>query len=160
MPRIEVEASLRAQFGVPLHSKISVGPSPPTLRTSLILPLSLFTLYSFELRFAVCPCASHFDNVECIVGNGRNSMPSQNRRQPRKRTKTFTGCWTCRTRKIKCDESKPCCHQCFEKGLSCEGYTARLQWLTPVTGRNDHRANESQGLPLDQNTRRLIPVGE
>ncbi|KAJ6043387.1 hypothetical protein N7499_005812 [Penicillium canescens] len=85
-------------------------------------------------------------------------MPSQNRRQPRKRTKTFTGCWTCRTRKIKCDESKPCCHQCFEKGLSCEGYTGRLQWLTPVTGTNDHCADEAQGLPLGQNTRRLMPV--
>ncbi|KAJ5747152.1 uncharacterized protein N7511_008848 [Penicillium nucicola] len=85
-------------------------------------------------------------------------MPPQNPRPTRKRTKTFTGCWTCRTRKIKCDESKPCCHQCFEKGLSCEGYTARLQWLTPVTGKNVHRADDVQAFSHGQNTRRLMPL--
>ncbi|KIW18942.1 hypothetical protein PV08_03231 [Exophiala spinifera] len=53
---------------------------------------------------------------------------------PRKRTKTFTGCWTCRARKLKCSEEKPTCRQCTTKGLECEGYGARLQWLAPETG--------------------------
>ncbi|KAH6973716.1 fungal-specific transcription factor domain-containing protein [Ilyonectria sp. MPI-CAGE-AT-0026] len=52
----------------------------------------------------------------------------------RKRTKTFTGCWTCRARKIKCDEARPHCRQCRDKSLACEGYGSRLQWLAPETG--------------------------
>ncbi|OBR08175.1 Component of the argr regulatory complex [Colletotrichum higginsianum IMI 349063] len=51
----------------------------------------------------------------------------------RKRTKTFTGCWTCRSRKVKCDENKPGCHQCNLRGLECGGYGIRLQWLPPET---------------------------
>ncbi|KAH1914330.1 hypothetical protein KXV48_009654, partial [Aspergillus fumigatus] len=76
----------------------------------------------------------------------------------RKRTKTFTGCWTCRARKIKCDEGKPSCRQCYERNLSCEGYSARLQWLTPVTGR---QGLHSQCLPegsMNQSLRRLLPA--
>ncbi|KAF4126443.1 hypothetical protein GMORB2_0179 [Geosmithia morbida] len=44
--------------------------------------------------------------------------------------KTFTGCWTCRTRKIKCDEGKPACYQCTSKKFSCEGYGVRLLWIS------------------------------
>ncbi|KAJ5170858.1 uncharacterized protein N7500_003641 [Penicillium coprophilum] len=75
----------------------------------------------------------------------------------RKRTKTFTGCWTCRTRKIKCDELKPCCGQCYEKGLSCEGYSARLQWLTPATGKRGLRSVDPPGGSISQSLRRLMP---
>ncbi|KAI7555062.1 hypothetical protein KC331_g107 [Hortaea werneckii] len=49
----------------------------------------------------------------------------------RKRTKTFTGCWTCRWRKVKCDETGPPCLQCRAKSIACEGYGIRLQWLPP-----------------------------
>ncbi|KAE8421031.1 fungal-specific transcription factor domain-containing protein [Aspergillus pseudocaelatus] len=56
----------------------------------------------------------------------------------RKHTKTFTGCWTCRARRIRCDETKPQCIQCFQKGCKCEGYGVRLQWV-----RND--ADEQDG---------------
>ncbi|KAL4891042.1 fungal-specific transcription factor domain-containing protein [Aspergillus ambiguus] len=76
----------------------------------------------------------------------------------RKRTKTFTGCWTCRARKIKCDEARPSCRQCCEKNLSCEGYSARLQWLKPATG---EQGLHSQILPegsLNQSLRRLLPA--
>ncbi|KAH7324158.1 fungal-specific transcription factor domain-containing protein [Stachybotrys elegans] len=49
--------------------------------------------------------------------------------KPRKHRKTFTGCWTCRSRKVKCDEGKPSCVQCSSKNLQCEGYFVRLQWM-------------------------------
>ncbi|KAH9892091.1 fungal-specific transcription factor domain-containing protein [Xylariomycetidae sp. FL2044] len=52
----------------------------------------------------------------------------------RKRTKTFTGCWTCRARKVKCDEARPACRLCLDKNLVCQGYGARLQWLPPESG--------------------------
>jgi hypothetical protein len=37
----------------------------------------------------------------------------------RKRTKT--GCQTCRTRRIKCDEHKPDCHNCIKSKRQCGG---------------------------------------
>lgn len=81
--------------------------------------------------------------------------------QSRKRTKTFTGCWTCRKRKIKCDEAKPSCLQCRDKGLTCEGYSARLQWLTPATGQQG--LVHSEHMPVgsaSQSLRRVLPAGE
>ncbi|KAH7254814.1 fungal-specific transcription factor domain-containing protein [Fusarium solani] len=55
-------------------------------------------------------------------------------RRPRKHGKTFTGCWTCRGRKVKCDEARPRCRHCLKKGIECEGYDIRLHWLPPETG--------------------------
>lgn len=64
------------------------------------------------------------------------SMPaaSCNGVEPRKHSKTFTGCWTCRSRKVKCDEARPTCIQCRSKSLVCEGYGVRLQWVSPSSG--------------------------
>ncbi|KAE8370444.1 fungal-specific transcription factor domain-containing protein [Aspergillus caelatus] len=52
----------------------------------------------------------------------------------RKHSKTFTGCWTCRARKVKCDEKRPECMQCVSKKLECAGYGLRLHWLPPEQG--------------------------
>lgn len=46
----------------------------------------------------------------------------------KQRTKTFTGCWTCRARHVKCDEEKPHCQRCLRNGWQCEGYNIRLEW--------------------------------
>ncbi|KAF9890463.1 hypothetical protein FE257_005868 [Aspergillus nanangensis] len=48
------------------------------------------------------------------------------------KTKTFAGCWTCRRRKIKCDNSRPCCRRC---GDSCEGYNVTLYWMADANER-------------------------
>ncbi|KAL4901683.1 hypothetical protein BDW74DRAFT_170122 [Aspergillus multicolor] len=42
------------------------------------------------------------------------------------KTKTFAGCWTCRRRKVKCDNRRPRCNRC---GASCEGYGVELYWM-------------------------------
>ena len=47
---------------------------------------------------------------------------------PPLRTKTFTGCWTCRTRKIKCDLTRPKCVRCTKANVECEGYSIKLRW--------------------------------
>ena len=44
------------------------------------------------------------------------------------RTKTFTGCWTCRSRKIKCDLRRPTCFRCEKANLECAGYSIKLRW--------------------------------
>ncbi|ODV64415.1 Arg81p ASCRUDRAFT_68392 [Ascoidea rubescens DSM 1968] len=49
-----------------------------------------------------------------------------------KRTKTFTGCWTCRKRKVKCDGGKPSCQVCQKSNKPCDGYDIKLCWLTPL----------------------------
>lgn len=49
------------------------------------------------------------------------SVPPRARLPPRSRT----GCWTCRTRKVKCDEGRPVCGQCTRLGHNCD-YSPRL----------------------------------
>ncbi|KAL2850091.1 fungal-specific transcription factor domain-containing protein [Aspergillus pseudodeflectus] len=38
-----------------------------------------------------------------------------------------TGCWTCRARRIKCDEARPKCRRCARLNVDC-GYGVRLIW--------------------------------
>lgn len=80
----------------------------------------------------------------------------------KKRTKTFTGCWTCRERKVKCDETEPVCLQCRRKGVSCKGYSARLQWLAPIV---PHASEFDTGYDEDDRVvpsslRRIVPAGK
>ena len=55
-----------------------------------------------------------------------------------KRTKTFTGCWTCRSRGVKCDEAKPACQRCTKASWHCEGYGFRLVWLDETKSSTVH----------------------
>lgn len=48
------------------------------------------------------------------------------------RVKTFTGCWTCRSRKVKCDLQRPGCKRCERSGLTCGGYEVKLRWTRPI----------------------------
>ncbi|KAJ3541534.1 hypothetical protein NM208_g4561 [Fusarium decemcellulare] len=45
------------------------------------------------------------------------------------KTKTFTGCWTCRSRKVKCDCTRPSCNRCIKARLECQGYNVPLYWV-------------------------------
>ncbi|OKL57830.1 hypothetical protein UA08_07287 [Talaromyces atroroseus] len=38
-----------------------------------------------------------------------------------------TGCKTCRARRVKCDESKPRCQNCLQRGLACDN-SVQLKW--------------------------------
>ena len=55
------------------------------------------------------------------LGTVGPSVPPRARLPPRSRT----GCWTCRTRKVKCDEGRPICGQCTRLGHNCD-YSPRL----------------------------------
>ncbi|KAI5965700.1 ARG83 [Candida pseudojiufengensis] len=50
-----------------------------------------------------------------------------------KRGRTFNGCWTCRSRKVKCDLTKPQCIRCVKSKRECLGYGIRLGWSSPIT---------------------------
>ncbi|KAH0845040.1 hypothetical protein AYO21_01697 [Fonsecaea monophora] len=56
-------------------------------------------------------------------------MAQARRSAPKARTRTFTGCLTCRTRKVKCDLHRPSCNNCIRLSLQCRGYQVQLQWL-------------------------------
>ncbi|UQC85475.1 uncharacterized protein CLUP02_10973 [Colletotrichum lupini] len=45
------------------------------------------------------------------------------------RSRTFTGCRTCRSRHLKCDEARPVCSSCRRLNLVCEGYDGQLLWI-------------------------------
>ncbi|RMX89127.1 hypothetical protein D0869_01099 [Hortaea werneckii] len=79
----------------------------------------------------------------------------------RKRTKTFTGCWTCRWRKVKCDETGPPCLQCRAKSIACEGYGIRLQWLPPrLTSASDGPRGPVAlpAVPFQRASRQLVEI--
>ncbi|EXJ66730.1 uncharacterized protein A1O5_09925 [Cladophialophora psammophila CBS 110553] len=48
--------------------------------------------------------------------------------------RTFTACWTCRRRGLRCDNLVPRCTQCVHSRLACEGYDIRLVWVDSETG--------------------------
>ncbi|THZ64057.1 hypothetical protein D6C85_08760 [Aureobasidium pullulans] len=47
----------------------------------------------------------------------QNSRPQ---RWSRPRTRSKNGCWTCRQRKVKCDEKRPRCSPCIRLGKECQ----------------------------------------
>ncbi|OAL24915.1 hypothetical protein AYO20_10620 [Fonsecaea nubica] len=48
--------------------------------------------------------------------------------------RTFTACWTCRRRGVRCDNLVPQCTQCLRSRLTCEGYDIRLVWVDAESG--------------------------
>lgn len=85
--------------------------------------------------------------------------------KPRKpRNKSFSGCWTCRAKHIKCDEAKPSCNRCQNAGIECEGYGVRISWASvrnPATfkGRTRRKSTRRASERLRQ-SRDLETVGE
>jgi arginine metabolism regulation protein II len=49
-----------------------------------------------------------------------------------RRSKSFSGCYTCRRRKIACDLGRPSCLKCKKSGFVCEGYDVKLRWSQPI----------------------------
>lgn len=45
-----------------------------------------------------------------------------------KKTKSRTGCVTCKKRRLKCDETKPLCQNCVKRGIVCGGYVVNFKW--------------------------------
>lgn len=90
-----------------------------------------------------------------ISKSSPNSLPLNSTMPPsRPRTKTFTGCWTCRKRHVKCDEQRPECARCRRGGRVCQGYGVRLGWTnTDVTMAQQRRQLRSSiGTPPELST--------
>ncbi|KAI0543413.1 fungal-specific transcription factor domain-containing protein [Xylaria curta] len=59
--------------------------------------------------------------------------------------KSRRGCWTCKRRKIQCDQGIPNCRRCVEAQRHCEGYGFRLSWPRE----NDKKRAIVSVLPVD-----------
>ncbi|PKK43540.1 hypothetical protein CI102_12124 [Trichoderma harzianum] len=85
---------------------------------------------------------------------------------PRKRVRrTFSACWTCRRRRVRCDGVVPGCTPCRKHSVACEGYSVELVWVDPPTGkypplsrRSLDSAHTWDGWPIldDEQLERLI----
>ncbi|KAK6386292.1 hypothetical protein LTS17_001867 [Exophiala oligosperma] len=64
---------------------------------------------------------------------------------PPKARKVKTGCRTCKTRKVKCDESRPACRRCLQTGRVCDGYGIWGGGNKPVVP--NHVTTEQQSNP-------------
>ncbi|KAI1611562.1 hypothetical protein EDD36DRAFT_292355 [Exophiala viscosa] len=54
--------------------------------------------------------------------------PSSKERKKSFAPKVRSGCITCKRRRVKCDERKPCCRRCTQGGHSCLGYEPDRTW--------------------------------
>ncbi|KAF4435129.1 Transcriptional regulatory pro-1 [Fusarium acutatum] len=45
------------------------------------------------------------------------------------------GCMNCKARKRKCDQARPECHACSQRGIRCQGYSTPLRWVNGVASR-------------------------
>ncbi|KAI9716829.1 MAG: hypothetical protein M1812_005169 [Candelaria pacifica] len=56
-----------------------------------------------------------------------------------KQSKSRNGCVTCKTKRLKCDETKPSCQQCLKRSVICGGYKKDFKWRpfeeTNLTGK-------------------------
>ncbi|OAP64525.1 hypothetical protein AYL99_00497 [Fonsecaea erecta] len=68
-------------------------------------------------------------------------------REAVKHTKTFSGCWTCRDRHVKCDEARPHCARCLKGGFQCQGYGIKLVWVDPDSQEREQNIRRVIGAP-------------
>lgn len=62
-----------------------------------------------------------------------------------KRTKTYVGCWTCRSRGVKCDATRPACNRCTKFKRVCEGYSIKLVWGNDASRDSAIAGNDWEG---------------
>ena len=80
------------------------------------------------------PLSSYLQYVHCASLSPRHSSPCDVLRNfwlslGRLMGATSGGCWTCRIRHRKCDETRPVCRECDTRGITCHGYGSKPQWM-------------------------------
>ncbi|KAG4256649.1 hypothetical protein FPRO03_03659 [Fusarium proliferatum] len=80
---------------------------------------------------------------------------TQRRRVQGKRSRT--GCLPCRIQKIKCDETQPCCQQCYKRNRACNISSARFRVYNrgsdPQTATAQRPSKSSEPDPIDNSCR-------
>lgn len=68
--------------------------------------------------------------------------PTEKQKDISHRHRSFKGCWTCKKKRIQCDEMRPACRKCSSRGLTCEGYEIRLRWGAGIASRGKYSGAE------------------
>lgn len=69
----------------------------------------------------------HWGEKQTIKLQMVDSKAEEEKAKPKK-TKSRTGCVTCKRRRLKCDEAKPYCQNCIKRGIVCGGYAVNFKW--------------------------------
>jgi hypothetical protein len=77
-------------------------------------------------------------------------------------SRSTQGCWTCRVRHKKCDETRPFCRACTSRKVQCHGYGEKPIWLDggPLeqTYRKDIKKAVKQNFKLLRQSKSSIPT--
>ncbi|KAM9938152.1 hypothetical protein OXX80_002337 [Metschnikowia pulcherrima] len=60
--------------------------------------------------------------------NSEHTQKQEEKNAPKPKSKSRSGCLTCKSRRLKCDEMKPFCLNCLKKKIKCGGYATRFKW--------------------------------
>lgn len=66
--------------------------------------------------------------------------------------RSSNGCWTCRIRHRKCDETQPFCRECTDRHIQCHGYGPKPSWVDDQSALQTELDNIKQ--TVNQNFRR------
>lgn len=64
------------------------------------------------------------------------------------KSKSRTGCITCKIKRLKCDEHKPYCNNCTKKSIKCGGYATRFKWRSCNDNIEPHQFQPQSGSAL------------
>lgn len=79
-------------------------------------------------RYETHPAERMTKSLVPLAPNGNVNPGPVEQVSKRKQPKSRNGCVSCKTRRRKCDETKPACQQCTRRGLICGGYPKFLKW--------------------------------
>ena len=68
--------------------------------------------------------------------------PTDKNKDNKGRHRSFKGCWTCKKKRVQCDEVRPACRKCTSRGILCEGYEIRLRWGAGIASRGKYSGAE------------------
>ncbi|KAJ5110060.1 hypothetical protein N7532_002705 [Penicillium argentinense] len=68
------------------------------------------------------------DSPDTPAGKPASPQKAKQTAQKPKQTKSRNGCITCKAKRLKCDETKPSCHQCQRRKVTCGGYKKDFKW--------------------------------
>ncbi|KAH6880032.1 fungal-specific transcription factor domain-containing protein [Thelonectria olida] len=68
--------------------------------------------------------------------------------------KSRNGCLRCKSKKTKCDERKPACARCEDRGFQCPGYALNVRW----SQKHQTRAEKSAAKQPDQSPREVVDL--
>ena len=86
-------------------------------------------------RGLVISCALSLVPYSSLAFSASSLRNMPDRQRTTRIVRVRTGCWTCRRRKKKCDESRPICGGCLRNDLGCS-------WPTSVPGRSNSIAQD------------------